>query len=158
MWITKSTGHASFGREESSVSLTRFVTGAALVAALAAPLAASAQSAPPPAPSPSAGPHGDWHGGRPRHHSHRNPYLHALRSLNLNDAQKQQVRTAFQQMREADRAAMRANAEKLRGQIDAILTPAQRTQLRTTLEQERMRHQRRDEGAPQATPPAPAAP
>jgi Spy/CpxP family protein refolding chaperone len=122
------------------VSLTRFVTGAALVAALAAPLAASAQSA----PSPSAAPHADWYGGHRWHHPHRNPYLHALRSVNLSAAQKQQVRKAFEQMRAADRTAMRANAEKMRGQVEAILTPAQRTELRSNLERERARHPRRD--------------
>jgi Spy/CpxP family protein refolding chaperone len=72
-----------------------------------------------------------------------------LRSLGLNDAQKQQIRTAVRQTREADRAALRANAEKLRGQIDGILTPAQRTQLRTKLERERARHHRHDGEAPQ---------
>jgi Spy/CpxP family protein refolding chaperone len=123
------------------VSLTRFVTGAALVAALVAPLAASAQNA----PSPSAAPPADWHHrGHRWHHPHRNPYLRALRSVSLSDAQKQQVRKAFEQMGAADRAAMRANAEKMRGQVEAILTPGQRTELRTKLEQERARHPRRD--------------
>lgn len=124
------------------MSLTRFVTGTALVAALAAPLAASAQSVPP-AGAPPAGPRAGWHGHwHHNHHHRRNPYFHALRTLNLSDAQKKQIRAAFQQMRAADRAAIRANAEKMRGQVDAALTPAQREQLRTTLARERARHHR----------------
>jgi Spy/CpxP family protein refolding chaperone len=124
------------------VSLARFITGAALVAALAAPVAASAQMA----PQQHDGWHHHWH-RRP----HRNAYVHALRTVGLTDAQKKQIRIAFQQMRDADRAAMRANAQKLRSQIQAVLTPAQRTELTTTLARERAhRHHHAPGMAPQS--------
>ena len=57
----------------------------------------------------------------------------ALRSLNLTAAQQSQVDQAFAQMRNtnrnADPATRKANRQKLRAQIETILTPAQRAQL-----------------------------
>jgi Spy/CpxP family protein refolding chaperone len=48
--------------------------------------------------------------------------MHALHALNLSADQKRQIA-----------GAMRANQQALRRQIDAVLTPDQRTQLRTAL-------------------------
>lgn len=50
------------------------------------PLAASAQTAP--APGVGAPPQAQQ---QPHHRRHRSPYLRAMRGLNLNDAQKQQI-------------------------------------------------------------------
>lgn len=49
-------------------------------------------------------------------------YMHALRSLNLTAAQRGQIRTIVRNQRQA-----------LRTQIDGVLTPDQRTQLRANL-------------------------
>jgi Spy/CpxP family protein refolding chaperone len=63
--------------------------------------------------------------------------MHALRSLNLSDAQKQQIRGFARATRTADQnadpATKRANMQKLRAQIDGVLTPDQRTQLQAAL-------------------------
>ncbi|HYZ16930.1 MAG TPA: hypothetical protein VE591_11035 [Candidatus Acidoferrum sp.] len=119
------------------MSLTRFTSGIALVAALAAPTLALAQQAPQPGAPAPAGSAAPSHHGR----GHHSAYMRALRSLNLSDAQKQQIKAAYQQTRQAnqnaDPATRKANGEKLRSQIDAILTPDQRTQLQTKLQQER---------------------
>ena len=111
-------------------SSTRLLSAVALVAALVIPSAAFAQTAP--APYPSAAP-----ANGARHHHGHNGMRAALRNLNLSDAQKAQIQQAFQQTRDANRnadpATRKANRAKLRAQIDAILTPAQRAQLQATL-------------------------
>jgi Spy/CpxP family protein refolding chaperone len=139
------------------LSSIRFFGVAALAAALAVPAAALAQQAPP-APAPSGAPmqpgmhrHGGHHGGG---------FRRALQSLNLSNAQKTQIQQVFAQSRGANRnadpATRKANREKMRAQIEAILTPAQRTQLQTALQQARQRHQRAGGAwaspAPGATP------
>lgn len=112
------------------MSSTRLLSAAALVAALVIPSAAFAQTAP--APYPSAAP-----ANGARHHHRHNGMRAALRNLNLSAAQQTQIRQAFQQTREANRnadpATRKANRAKLRAQIEAILTPAQRAQLQATL-------------------------
>ena len=129
----------------------------ALVAALAAPLAASAQTAPAPAP-PAAAPPGAS-GVQPHHRHHRRGLAHALRSLNLTDAQKQQIAGIMKSARAArmanagtppDPQTRRANMQALRAQIDGVLTDTQRAQLADTLKRERHMHD--DGGAPR--PPA----
>jgi Spy/CpxP family protein refolding chaperone len=63
--------------------------------------------------------------------------MHALRSVNLTPAQQQQVATlhAAEQKANAsaDPATKEANAQKMRSQIMAILTPDQKTQLEAHL-------------------------
>lgn len=134
--------------------LIRFITGIALVSALAVPSVALAQSPAPGAPAPVASPAAGHH-----QHGHHSRYMRALQSLNLSDAQKQQIKAAFQQSRQAnqnaDPATRKANREKLRTQINGILTPAQRTQLQTTLQQERNEHHERGRGASPAPTAAP---
>ncbi len=108
----------------------------ALVALLAAlPLAALAQAAPPapaPAPAPTA--------GAPVQH-HRWRYMQAVRALTLSPDQKQQimgfVRDTKAANQGADRPTRHANVKKLRGEIDGVLTPDQRSQVQTQLEQPR---------------------
>jgi Spy/CpxP family protein refolding chaperone len=116
------------------IRLSRLVAAVSVAALLGAPFAAFAQPAPVAVPSPGAA------APAQRHH-HRSPYMHALRSLNLSDAQRQQITTLTQSARSAPRttdpAVRRANMEKLRAQIDAVLTPAQRTQLQTELKNAR---------------------
>jgi Spy/CpxP family protein refolding chaperone len=73
----------------------------------------------------------------------------------LSDAQRQQIKTAMTQMRQnnqnVDPQTRRANVKQLRAQIDAILTPDQRTRLHNEL-----RHgHRNNNGAAPAAPPAP---
>jgi Spy/CpxP family protein refolding chaperone len=86
-----------------------------VAAMLAAPCAVFAQSSPAPLAAPSA--------PSARHHDRGSSYMRALRSLNLNDAQRQQIR-----------GYMRASQQQLRAQIDGVLTPAQRTQLHSKLQ------------------------
>jgi len=112
------------------VSISRFLSSVALAATLAVPVAACAQQAPPPAAQDQA---------PAANHHRRNPMFVALRKLNLSDQQKQQIRDAMKQSRaanrDADDATRKANRQKLRAQIDGILTPDQRAQLRTELQQ-----------------------
>ncbi|HZO94120.1 MAG TPA: hypothetical protein VFB22_10115 [Candidatus Baltobacteraceae bacterium] len=130
--------------------IPRFLTSIALAATLAVPVAACAQQAPPPAASAQDAAPGAHH-----HHHRFNPMRAALAKLNLSDAQKHQIRDAMKQSREANRnaddATRKANREKLRGEIDAILSPDQRTQLRSELQQMRAH---RAEHAQQQRPPA----
>lgn len=129
-------------------SSARFLAAAALAVACALPAVAFAQTAPAPAPltSPMPGKHG--------HHGHRGGYMRVLNTLGLSAAQKQQIQTAMQQSRQAnqnaDPATRKANREKLRAQIDGILTPDQRTRLQAALAQQRAQR-RTMQGAPGAT-------
>jgi Spy/CpxP family protein refolding chaperone len=128
------------------VSLTRLFSSVALAAALIVPVAASAQQAPAAPPAASAAHHGGRH-----HHGHRHSAMRAaLSKLNLSPAQRGQIDAAMKQTREADRAAVKANREKLRSQIDGVLSPAQRTQLRSEMQAMRARHTHRANGAPGA--------
>ena len=114
-----------------------FLSAAALAVALAVPAGAFAQTtAAPASPAPAAAPGG--------HHHHGSRLKAALATLGLSDQQKSQIDQIFaqaKQTREADRnadpATKRADAQKIRAQIDAVLTPAQRTQLQSTLRAER---------------------
>ncbi len=123
------------------MSISRFLSSVALAATLVAPVAASAQQGPPPPAGAQRGPQAGQH----RHGHHRNPMRAALAKLNLSDAQKSQIRDAMKQSREAtksaDQATRKANREKLRAQIDGILSPDQRAQFRTELAQMRARHE-----------------
>ncbi len=114
------------------MSPIRFITAAAVAASLALPLAAAAQQAPPPPAAPAAGAPAPHHGAR---------YMHALRTLNLTDAQKTQIKSAMQQTRtaneNADPQTRKANLEQLRSQINSVLTPDQRAQLQAELQKER---------------------
>ena len=89
----------------------------ALLAAFAMPLAASAQTFPsaPGAAAPSA----RVPGAAQQRHRRGDPMMHAMRRLNLSDAQKQQIA-----------GMMKTNRLALRKQIEGVLTPDQRTQLR----------------------------
>lgn len=125
------------------MSPLRTLTVAALAAAVSLPIAASAQTqpgAPQAAPTAPAAPGAE--GGHRNHHG--SAYMHALRTLNLSDAQKQQIKDAAAQTRQAnqnaDPATRRANMQKLRSQIDGILTPDQRTQLQAELAKQRAAH------------------
>jgi Spy/CpxP family protein refolding chaperone len=113
------------------LSSTRLLSAVTLVAALVIPSAAFAQTAP--APYPSAAPAN----GMRHQHRHHDGMRAALRGLNLSAAQQTQVRQAFEETRTANRnadpATRKANRAKLRARIEAILTPAQRTQLQATL-------------------------
>jgi Spy/CpxP family protein refolding chaperone len=118
-------------------SSTRFLAAASLAVAFVLPAAAFAQTAPAPLASPMPGMHG--------HHGHHgSAYMRALHALNLSDAQKAQIKTAMQQSHQAgqnaDPATRKADREKLRAQIDGILTPDQRTQLHTAMQQQRATH------------------
>jgi Spy/CpxP family protein refolding chaperone len=114
------------------LSSTRLLSAVTLVAALVIPSAAFAQTAP--GPYPSAAP---ANGARQHHHRRHDGMRAALRGLNLSSAQQTQIRQAFQESRTANRSAdpatRKANRAKLRARIEAILTPAQRTQLQATL-------------------------
>jgi Spy/CpxP family protein refolding chaperone len=136
------------------LSSNRFLGAAALALALAVPTAVFAQQAPAapaagPVPLTSPVPGARHHGG--------GAYMRALRALDLSAAQKQQITSAVQQTRQAnqnaDPATRKANRTKLQAQIDAILTPTQRTQLQTTLQQQR---QQREAQSPAGGAPVPA--
>ena len=119
------------------IRLSRFVTAFGIAAILASPLAASAQPAPAAPPANAASP------AAHKHH-HRSAYMSSLRKLDLTDAQRQQIRgimqTAHKTPKTTDPATRRANAKQLRTQIDAVLTPAQRTQLKASMQAARASH------------------
>ena len=114
------------------MSISRFLGTAAFVAALVAPVTALAQQAPPSAAT-TAAPAARAHHG----HRHGGGLRKALHGLNLTAAQQAQIDQAFAQTRQAnqnaDQATRKANRRQLRSRIDAILTPAQRAQLKATL-------------------------
>ena len=113
--------------------ISRLLGTAAFLASLAVPATALAQQAPSPATATfapdSRAHHGHRHGGGMRK---------ALQSLNLSAAQKTQIDQAMAQTRQAnknaDQATRKANRKQLRSRIEAILTPAQRAQLRAALQ------------------------
>ena len=91
----------------------------ALLAAFALPLAASAETVPAPgAAGPPPGMHQRYH----QHRRHGDPYMRAMRSLQLSDAQKQQIR-----------GFMKTSREALRRQIEGVLSTDQRSQLQSSL-------------------------
>jgi len=121
------------------LSPIRFLVAGALASAIALPTAAFAQTAPgvpPPGPGVTnpAGPGAQF--GARRHH--RNHFMHALRSLNLSDAQRSQIRDLIRQTRvanqNADPQTRRANMVAMRQHLDALLTPDQRTRLHAALQ------------------------
>jgi Spy/CpxP family protein refolding chaperone len=117
------------------LSQRRLLSSAALIAALAAPVAAFAQQAAPPVAGSPA----------PHRHQHGSPFMRALRTLDLSPAQRRQISDASAQMRAANQPAeqtLRANREKLRAQIEAILSPEQRARFQAELQKHRRPTQR----------------
>jgi Spy/CpxP family protein refolding chaperone len=111
----------------------------ALVAlTLAVPAAAFAQTAPAPqdAPPAAAGAPGSSAPAARRHHGR---YLAAVRALALSPEQQQQIRGFVRDTRAAnqgaDPATKHANTRKMRSEIEAVLTPDQRTQLHAAMVQ-----------------------
>ncbi len=78
----------------------------------AAPAAAEASAA----PAMAAHPH------------HKNKMMSALRELNLSDDQKTKIKAYMTSYRDARSSATPETREALRGQIEGVLTPDQRTQ------------------------------
>ena len=114
------------------MSISRILGTAAFLASLAVPVTALAQQAPP-APAATFAP------GARAHHGHRHGggMRKALRSLNLSPAQQTQIDQVFAQARQnrsSDPATRKANRAQIRSRIEAILTPAQRAQLKATLQ------------------------
>ena len=120
------------------MSSIRFLAAAVLAASLTVPAAAFAQQAPsvPAGAAPVTAPG--------QHGHHRNGFRAALRGLNLSASQKTQIDQIFAQARGqnkgADPQTRKANRAKVRAQVEAVLTPAQRTQLQSALQQARRQH------------------
>ena len=118
---------------------TRLFAAAVLAASLSVPAAAFAQQAPLNVPTAAPGQPG-MHQGR-----HHNGFRTALRGLNLSASQKTQIDQIFAQAhgqnKGADPATRKANRAKLRAQVEAVLTPAQRAQLQSNLQQARQHRQ-----------------
>ncbi|MEA2785383.1 MAG: hypothetical protein QOF71_1487 [Candidatus Eremiobacteraeota bacterium] len=114
------------------MSISRILGTAAFLASLAVPVAALAQQTPP-APTGTFAPDSRGHHG----HRHGGGMRKALQSLNLSASQKTQIDQAFAQARQnrsSDPATRKANRSQLRSRIEAILTPAQRAQLKSALQ------------------------
>jgi Spy/CpxP family protein refolding chaperone len=115
---------------------------ALLALSFALPLAASAQTTPqmPPQDAPPGAGAPAAPGATPHRH-HHNRYMSALHSLALSPDQQQQIRGFMRDTRAANQGAdpqtKHANVKKMRSEIDGILTPDQRTQLRAALVQQR---------------------
>jgi len=120
----------SFNMKRSLVSLSlaaAVLTGAGTAAAIATGTvpAAFAQD------QPSGGPPPDGH--------HGNRMGKVLMSLNLSDAQKTQIRSIMgdahkQNQNVTDRDQRRANMKAAMDKVEAVLTPAQRTELHAKLD------------------------
>ena len=106
----------------------RFISSAALAATLLTPLVASAQTMPP-----AAAP------VQHRHHAGR--FVTAVHTLNLSADQRRQIDDAIASNRAAsrgaDKATKQANRQRMHAQIDGILTPDQRAQLKAELHRKR---------------------
>lgn len=109
------------------MSPSRVLSALVLAAAVAVPLAAQAQSAPAPVA-----------GARAHHH---NPFMHALRTLGLTDAQKQQIKALAASTKtaneNADPATRKANRAKLQADVRALLTPDQQSKLQAEIDREK---------------------
>ena len=130
--------------EEVILFSTRLLAAATLAAGLAIPAAAFAQTPVAPVPPPAGAP--------AAHHHHRGGAMRAaLGKLNLSAAQHAQIAAVFAQAKQqrqanrtADPATRKASAQQFRSRIDGILTPAQRTQFHTAMQQARAhRHNQR---------------
>lgn len=101
------------------LSFRHAATGLALAAALVIPNAAYAQQAPP--PDAAAGPQQRHFGGG----------MHRFQNLNLSDQQKAQIQQIVQNFRQShqNQPPTPDERQQLRQQIDAVLTPQQRTQM-----------------------------
>jgi len=89
---------------------------------------------------------------------HRDRMMRMFENLNLSDQQKQQIKTLMDNYRQAHPRGSTPDPDarkQLRDQIDAVLTPAQRTQLKANEEQFRARYQQRNDTM--NVPPAPTA-
>lgn len=106
----------------------RFISAVALAATLLTPLGASAQTLPP-----AAAP------AQHRHHAGR--FVAAVHALNLSADQRRQIDDAVAANRAAsrgaDKATKRANRQRMHAQIESILTPDQRAQLKAELHRKR---------------------
>ena len=114
------------------MKLQATVLAGLLAAGLTVPAVAQEQQAPPPVTQ-----------------SHGDRMMHRFDNLNLSDAQRSQIQTLMQNYRQAHPkgSAPDPDARKaLRQQIEAVLTPDQRAQLKSEF-----RHHRQPP-APQATP------
>jgi len=118
----------------------RFVPVLALIALFTSPLAAGAQT-PPPAPVASTAP-----ATTPRHHHHHrhcDPFMRALRTVSLTPSQQQQIAGFRDQAKKADAnadpATRKATTSKLHDQIMGVLTPAQKTQVTTAMQNDTRR-------------------
>ena len=109
----------------------------AFILTVTVPLAAAAQTAP--APPPAAAPPAPPAPAAPVHpHPH---FMAAIRSLGLSADQMQQIRGFASERKTAndgaDAPTRHANAKKFRSEVDGVLTPDQRTQLRAAMVQQR---------------------
>lgn len=125
----------------------RYLGTAALAAALIIPAAAGAQQTAP-AGAPPAGAH---------HHHRGHGWGGALKGITLTDAQKQQLKELREQNKPVpgqtvDPATRKANRAAMMQKVEAILTPAQRTQFEQNLQQMRADRADHDRPAPGATP------
>lgn len=133
------------------MSINRYLGAVALAAALIIPTAAGAQQATAqtaPDGAPAAGTH---------HHHRGHGWGGALKGITLTDAQKQQLKDLRAQNKPAagqtlDPATRKANREAMLQKVEAILTPAQRTQFEQNLQQMRANRADHDRPAPAATP------
>jgi Spy/CpxP family protein refolding chaperone len=125
------------------MKLQATVLAGLIAAGLALPAVAQDQQ-PPAAPAQS-----QQHGDR---------MMHRFDNLNLSDQQKSQLQTLMQNYRQAHPRGSTPDPDarkQLRDQIDAVLTPDQRAQLKA--DEEKFRAQRQQRNATTNVPPAPTA-
>jgi Spy/CpxP family protein refolding chaperone len=113
-----------------------------IAASLALPAVAQVQAPPPPAQS-------QQHGDR---------MMHRFDDLNLSDQQKSQIQTLLQNYRQAHPRGSAPDPDsrkQLQEQINTVLTPDQRAQLKADMERFRAQRQQRNDTT--NVPPAPTA-
>jgi Spy/CpxP family protein refolding chaperone len=114
------------------MNIPRLLPALAVAAALlSAPALAQTTSA---SPAPAAAP------AQPAMH-HHSPMRAALASLDLSDAQKAQLKSIYEQAKTARENGQPISHADLLKQINAVLTPDQRTQFQAALEKARAAQQ-----------------
>jgi Spy/CpxP family protein refolding chaperone len=111
-----------------TMNLIRLLPSLAVALALFSAPALAQSSNASPAPAASAEP------APPAHAHHVNPMRTALATLDLSDAQKAQIQKLHEQAKAARVNGQPMSHAEMLKQLNAILTPAQRTQLQAALD------------------------
>jgi Spy/CpxP family protein refolding chaperone len=117
------------------MNFSRLLPSLAIAAAMLCAPALAQNTNQPAAPAPSGAP------AAPAHPHHLSPIRVALGSLDLSDAQRAQLNTLRGQLKAARENGEPVSRADMLKQLNAILTPAQRTQFQAALEKAKAQQQ-----------------